>query len=802
MRSIDALAGASAAPLRPIFGRAMDSTDCIAEAASVAHGIDEAEASTHLMVATGFNADAAMQKVDNIAAPASKTARDSGIGADLQNLPGQVRSLHINNATEAAVISNVHTGISTPAGIPPPHCDAYSGSTVHSIPANMQPLSPQSTPTSRQSVDHGDIQRWQNDGSTDPTDHDPSQWQKSNVHPFQGSRFIEYQIKYVAAKQKAADEREAAVAAAASSGPPSPGKLTKLPLRPRYANVRFKTVFGDEVAPGDVITSVDAETPGDAIKPDTEQCTPIFPHQGWVHNADDGFTATRHIQYLRPLIGDGAIDEPEPSHDDRTPQRTVASGADSVMMDYDEFKTHHLFGIDDDEEKDSPEYHSANNSPTGSPNGIAPLVPTLCRAVARSQSLSSSNARTGGRIRNTDVGGLFYKFRASDWIGRGSEDSITAEFAAVRKGSRVGDSIDASGKDVVDEDGARSPTSPSSTDPNRTPSMGNRLEWELRRSDRNARYNALNTNAGGSEVSAELFHRPSSSDFTFQAPILCDDGELQLADFESAFAGSPTSGSSTKLSTNQQQQEQRHTREHSHESENNSALALELALRQNNLAQHLMELYALNEEEGLNLVTPAEITKTERLAERLSKTSFHHEDFPTPMRNSFVDADDGMPTSLPLKLCEWEAQELQVATSGMVDMGTNDVAKNDAADREGLSSPSSTELAERMERSPTGGLESTGFSPTLRSTPVSNRFAVLAEMVSPSPSEQEQISPTSVTEGVTMVGGVEDETVDTLVMSTPGSGYVADKSSQSPETPAVNGETMTSLWSGFTVRYR
>ncbi|EMC98110.1 hypothetical protein BAUCODRAFT_413100 [Baudoinia panamericana UAMH 10762] len=61
-----------------------------------------------------------------------------------------------------------------------------------------------------------------------------SAWQQDRAHPVQESKFVRWQQEYIAAKQRAADEKEAALAAIKSEAP-APGELVKLPLPPRHA---------------------------------------------------------------------------------------------------------------------------------------------------------------------------------------------------------------------------------------------------------------------------------------------------------------------------------------------------------------------------------------------------------------------------------------------------------------------------------------------------------------------------------------------------------------------------------------
>ncbi|KAK3672965.1 hypothetical protein LTR78_007075 [Recurvomyces mirabilis] len=133
-----------------------------------------------------------------------------------------------------------------------------------------------------------------------------------------------------------------------------------------------------------------------------------------MHNIDEGHSYKAHHTRVNEAAGEDdeqIIDQlhSAPRNDD----------TDSIITDYDEFKTQLFFPADDASSIDLPNYEYANDV-SGSPSNVTPLVPVLARAVNNSQDSSPASGRVSG-IRSTDVGGLMYKFTISSWLGNTSD---------------------------------------------------------------------------------------------------------------------------------------------------------------------------------------------------------------------------------------------------------------------------------------------------------------------------------------------------------------------------------------------
>ncbi|KAK1823811.1 hypothetical protein LTR12_001766 [Friedmanniomyces endolithicus] len=364
------------------------------------------------------------------------------------------------------------------------------------------------------------------------------------------------------------------------------------------------------------------------------------------------------------------------------PVSNTCRDTDSIVTDYDEFKTQHLF-CNEDEGLSLPDYDNATcvSSPDGSPIMPLRLTQLYEAATGPPRDPSPTNSSHGVVLRSTDVGSIFWKFSVNNWLADEGADATEA-------------SLDDNESDTTETDTTEtdtSPVCPSSADAHRMPSMGSRLDFELQRSERNMRYNALRDKTSGHV--AEDSARPESSTWTFCLQETVEEIELPLSDPDYHFATGPA----------------HHAKENgvgctdadSTTSRDSTRQTLESAVRDTNYAEAML--------------TPSH-----------AKNHSHHHDSANP--------PDGVQTSSPLRLTEWERQALQSAIpSQAYDTKQSPIRPNRSPKR-----VTHTEviLPSSLSSSPTGGITAGGFSPTASLLEVSsNRFAALGVEMPSSPPE-------------------------------------------------------------------
>lgn len=222
-------------------------------------------------------------------------------------------------------------------------------------------------------------------------------------------------------------------------------------------------------------------------------------------------------------------------------------------MDYDEFKTRETFaegGVGALPSTEGTETSTPTASVAGSPHG-GPLMTRLYHFA--SQKGSPSPKGTSTTRTSTDVNDVFWRFSVPRWLGDAIETGTGTDVPATphprRRPSRDS-SIDA--VSILDEPNVPA-TSPMSADLEGTPTMGNRMEFEDRRAERNMRYEALQDGSPGRRTASPSLH-PSAL-FTFKPAPEDDEEELQFADFESAYAGSREATPQTKKEPAQQSED-------------------------------------------------------------------------------------------------------------------------------------------------------------------------------------------------------------------------------------------------------
>ncbi|KAF2210710.1 hypothetical protein CERZMDRAFT_99319 [Cercospora zeae-maydis SCOH1-5] len=224
---------------------------------------------------------------------------------------------------------------------------------------------------------------------------------------------------------------------------------------------------------------------------------------------------------------------------------------------FDQFHPEHFLGLEDCERGDPPpsmvgsvddksateRYKSENDQPSTAP---------LYQRVALSQTPSPSRL-SAGLSRSSDIGELFWKFSVQDWMQKGSHAAIPNSDPSPRQGSS------ATSIDFVSEHRVTPPDNPTVTSPGPSPNMGDRLSLDLKRSDRNMRYNALTEMSNESSVDHEdNAKRPTSTlPATLQPFRLLQGADAEEAvardhsfpTFESVFPPSAKSSPSKKRSS-------------------------------------------------------------------------------------------------------------------------------------------------------------------------------------------------------------------------------------------------------------
>ncbi|KAK5736701.1 hypothetical protein LTR17_007205 [Elasticomyces elasticus] len=468
----------------------------------------------------------------------------------------------------------------------------------------------------------------------------------------------------------------------------------------------------------------------------------------------------------------------------------LSDDAASIITNYDEFKTQQIFCPVEEEELNFPDYNNVGGeaSPDGSPSSVAPLMTRLYEAATHS---SQNSSPTSGVPRAADVGSVFWKFSANNWLGGSgagaTEDSIND------------DSDESTEMDIC-------PTSPSAV-----PFMGDPLDFERHRSDRNARYNALQTGDAGNVAEDSERHESASLMFSLHEPTT--EVDLPLSNSYDDLLQQSASVSAQYDSTNV---DNTGAASASNKAKGTAVQALQDALRDYYRAEAILGY------------------------EFKSRSEAGAEDETRPASGNLIP--DGVQTSSPTHLTEWERQTLQSAIPSQAHENADNAStrkvsyhpptqSKDASEQPRQDSVSTfveerpkiilrlrrkkTEpialpfrpatrndcspervaagepvLPAALSSSPTGGIETGGFSPTASPRDSSkNRYAPLNQMSSspPSPAAIRKFDGWGPGGFALAVGtcqeGKSKPVDDSIVMSSPASGYEADSSEEDCESP-------------------
>lgn len=307
----------------------------------------------------------------------------------------------------------------------------------------------------------------------------------------------------------------------ASSGPPSPTQSVKLPFRPKI------TVQPAGSTEAKTYDDSDLATP-EGLKDDGVECMEDVRRDSVISSvttvkpmpSDATTTAAFNTEAVMAAMGEKLQS-----------RESLASTADSG--EYGEFKTKQLFG--DLSEPELPEYVDADAPEKASIDtslNRRPSVAQLYHRISKSQTPSPPRCRAG-TTHSADVGDVFWKFNLKD------RPEI---FKDGRAAMRAAQDVPSDAFDSV-ESLAESDASPTTTS---TPNMGDRLEFEIKRSFRNMRYNALSdeNESPEHEDAAKLPEplqptpRPTLKIDTTNDFRARNSSDLSLANFEGAYSSS------------------------------------------------------------------------------------------------------------------------------------------------------------------------------------------------------------------------------------------------------------------------
>ncbi|KAK5680494.1 hypothetical protein LTS10_007424 [Elasticomyces elasticus] len=480
----------------------------------------------------------------------------------------------------------------------------------------------------------------------------------------------------------------------------------------------------------------------------------------------------------------------------RTPSPQLPEEVDdaaTIITNYDEFKTQQIFCPVEEEELNFPDYNNVGSgaSPDGSPSSVAPLMTRLYEAATHSSQNSSPTSSLGGVPRAADVGSVFWKFSANNWLGGSgagaTEDSIND------------DSDESTEMDIC-------PTSPSAV-----PFMDDPLDFERHRSDRDARYNALQTGVADHVAEDSKLYEFATLRFSLQEPITevdlplpnsYDDPLQQSASVSAQYDSTNVDNTGAASASNK--------------AEGTAVQALQDALRDYCRAEAIL---------GYDFK---------------SRSEAGAEDDTRPASGNLIP--DGVQTSSPTHLTEWKRQTLQSAIPSQAHGNADNASKRKVSCRIPTQSKDASEqprqdsvftfveerpkiilklrrkktepitlpfrpatrndcspervaagepvLPAALSSSPTGGIETGGFSPTASPRDSSkNRYAPLNQMSSSPPSPAaickfDGWGPGGFALAVgTCQEGKSKPVDDSNVMSSPVSGYEADSSEEDCESP-------------------
>ena len=363
-----------------------------------------------------------------------------------------------------------------------------------------------------------------------------------------------------------------------------------------------------------------------------------------------------------------------------------------------------------------------------------PLVPQIYQRINKTQESSPRSVRSRTTY-TTGLGDAEYRFSFDNWLKDSSSAPAPEEEPVTPHRRRMDMSLDS----VSTTEERKTPQiSPATTNPDRTPSMGNRLDFDLKRSQRNMRYNALQEETTVERPNYWVSSHHSPPRFMVGGSEDAGGTEIQLADFESAYPSS-------------------------------------------NVASP----------RGTNKLLPARVGSEDSVADSLKDAAYSYHQLEERL-GEHPAGEDVFADPVGTKSEAVPSPSMETCFGGLLTV--------EHARRSGSPSPKKKPVTEHGIPSQSYGLSSRSFTPTLpRDNMSSIRFKGLPVMETtqstPSPPHIEStvqatpFSSSSADSPFTFVSWHSKDRVassDTLdrslpLFSSPGSGYQADKSSMSPE---------------------
>jgi hypothetical protein len=323
---------------------------------------------------------------------------------------------------------------------------------------------------------------------------------------------------------------------AVASGPPSPSRSVTLPFRPKAVDQKGDTAHADTSRIEAFLKDDMQSCPGSYVFKPSSPISPtssLRPHLQLQRNFAVAEGLAQAQERPRQHISDDTDPFENPVLDNDTQTRAEELLAPDIVL---------------------PDYGNEDLPESGlSPDG-GPLAPHQVASVTRTpKDEASGPCSVHSRTYLAGLGDAQYKFSVESWLHESSRAPAPDEEPTTPSRRRMDMSLDS----VSTNDERKTPQiSPTTTNPGRTPSMGNKLEFDLKRSERNMRYNALHEETaeedhgdpplwnspavqftshrtGGKAGLVVGQRRPSK--FIFGGSEELDENDVQLANFDDAF---------------------------------------------------------------------------------------------------------------------------------------------------------------------------------------------------------------------------------------------------------------------------
>ncbi|KAK5169362.1 uncharacterized protein LTR77_005337 [Saxophila tyrrhenica] len=304
---------------------------------------------------------------------------------------------------------------------------------------------------------------------------------------------------------------------AVGSGPPSPDRSVTLPFRPKASQVSHDASATQVTRNARTSTTEEPE----ANKYVFTQTVPTSPATSLALQMElqrnyDMATRYEYAEQSKNVPLERESFEDEDPFENRASDDDTCMGAQELLT----------YGII------LPNYSfdSLSGGEGMSPHG-GPLASNLPAIGRHDENSSPPSSRSCNRY-TAGASDAQYRFSVNNWLREPpTTHAPDDEQATPRRRGAIWSS-----ESVSSNEERKTPEiSPSTTNPDRTPSMGNRLEFDLKRSNRNMRYNALHQGSTAESVGARCLSGRSQHRFLIGCSEDADENDLQLSDFNTAY---------------------------------------------------------------------------------------------------------------------------------------------------------------------------------------------------------------------------------------------------------------------------